>query len=663
MKEKPAHNTKLLSFVPILAMLGQLEDVIGNLTGAQSPAKILALLVQLKNLLGCVGTIIEGYNALVEKNSHLAKENAKLKRLLKKYDNPHSPPRTRDKKVPTQQTDDSGEPKKKPGGQPKHRGTTTVLDPNYECVGEFLEKCECGECMVKDVKVDGEKRVIVDYKVEKRVTEYTPTSATCVGCGKERKGKYYNLRIRERSAVPAPPVAEPEVEVQVEPEQEAAAVAEVEVQEHTEPEVEVQVEPEQEAAAVAEVEVQEHTEPEVEVQVEPEQEAAAVAEVEVQEHTEPEVEVQVEPEQEAAAVAEVEVQEHTEPEVEVQVEPEQEAAAVAEVEVQEHTEPEVEVQVEPEQEAAVTAQKTPVPQAPANSDLRRSEIIIPKFGMFGMTVILAILTFWDSRSVIRRIGLELEQVLGIDIGTGTTFNILERTAGYLAPEMTRIVQELLKSPYLHIDETVARIAGHQRYIWVVATKNMVLYFPSTRHSTRLLSMFSTYAGIVISDGYIVYRFFKRRQRCWAHLMREARDLRKNLQMPYADNFYFKLKDIFEMAKEKKAEGVGPEWHDAMNAKLGRLLSYYSRYEDLLPVINTIRNDRNVWFTFMLYSYVDPTNNWAELLVREVVKQRVMRQALRTMEGAEIFSAILSCMGTWRLSGLNVQRRLEKYLGA
>ena len=258
--------------------------------------------------------------------------------------------------------------------------------------------------------------------------------------------------------------------------------------------------------------------------------------------------------------------------------------------------------------------------------------------------------------------MELEQVLGIDIGTGTTFNILERTAGYLAPEMTRIVQELLKSPYLHIDETVARIAGHQRYIWVVATKNMVLYFPSTRHSTRLLSMFSTYAGIVISDGYIVYRFFKRRQRCWAHLMREARDLRKNLQMPYADNFYFKLKGIFEMAKEKKAEGVGPEWHDAMNAKLGRLLSYYSRYEDLLPVINTIRNDRNVWFTFMLYS-VDPTNNWAELLVREVVKQGVMRQALRTMEGAEIFSAILSCMGTWRLSGLNVQRRLEKYLGA
>ena len=66
---------------------------------------------------------------------------------------------------------------------------------------------------------------------------------------------------------------------------------------------------------------------------------------------------------------------------------------------------------------------------------------------------------------------------------------------------------------------------------------------------------------------------------------------------------------------------------------------------------------------MLYSYVDPTNNWTELLVREVVKQRIMRQALRTMKGAETFSTILSCLGTWNLSGLNVQRQLEKYLGA
>ena len=540
MKKKGAHNAEPLSFVPILAMLGQLEDVVGSLSGVHSPAKILALLVQLKNLLGWIGAIIEGYNELLKENSRLVDKNAKLERLLKKHENPHSPPRTQDKKAKKPQADDSDGTKRKPGGQPKHRGTTTVPEPDYECVGEFLEPCECGECKVKDIRVDGDKEVIIDYEVKIMTTEHIPTSATCVGCGKERRGKYYHRRIKERSAVPAPPVADPPV------------------------------------------------------------------------------------------------QEHAE-----QV-----------------TEPQAALE-----SAAETGQKTPVPQAPANSDLQRREIKITRFGMFGMSVIVAILTFWGSRSVIRRIGLELEQVLGVSIGTGTTANILTRTAEYLAPEMTRIVQELLKSPYLHMDETVARIAGYQRYIWVVATKNLVLYFPSTRHGTMLKIMFSTYAGIVISDGYHVYRFFKRRQRCWAHLMRDAKDLKKSLNTPYADNFYFKLKDILQMAKEKKAEGVGPEWHDAMDAKLGRLLSYYSRYEDLLPVIKTIRNDRKVWFTFMLYSYVDPTNNWAELLVREVVKQRIMRQALRTMEGAETFSTILSCLGTWHLSGLNVKRQLEKFLGA
>ena len=568
MKKKGAHNAEPLSFVPILAMLGQLEDVVGSLSGVHSPAKILALLVQLKNLLGWIGAIIEGYNELLKENSRLVDKNAKLERLLKKHENPHSPPRTQDKKAKKPQADDSDGTKRKPGGQPKHRGTTTVPEPDYECVGEFLEPCECGECKVKDIRVDGDKEVIIDYEVKIMTTKHIPTSATCVGCGKERRGKYYHRRIKERSAVPAPPVADPPVQ----------------------------------------------------------ERAEQVTEPQAEQVTEPETTV----------VADPPVQERAE-----QV-----------------TEPQAALE-----SAAETGQKTPVPQAPANSDLQRREIIIPRFGVFGMSVIVAILTFWGSRSVIRRIGLELEQVLGISIGTGTTANILTRTAEYLAPEMTRIVQELLKSPYLHMDETVARIAGYQRYIWVVATKNLVLYFPSTRHGTMLKIMFSTYAGIVISDGYHVYRFFKRRQRCWAHLMRDAKDLKKSLNTPYADNFYFKLKDILQMAKEKKAEGVGPEWHDAMDAKLGRLLSYYSRYEDLLPVIKTIRNDRKAWFTFMLYSYVDPTNNWAELLVREVVKQRIMRQALRTMEGAETFSTILSCLGTWHLSGLNVKRQLEKFLGA
>ena len=305
-----------MSFVPILAMLGQLEDVVGSLSGVHSPAKILALLAQLKNLLGWIGAMIEGYNELLKENSRLVDKNAKLERLLKKHENPHSPPRTQDKKAKKPQADDSDGTKRKPGGQPKHRGTTTVPEPDYECVGEFLEPCECGECKVKDIRVDGDKEVIIDYEVKIMTTKHIPTSATCVGCGKERRGKYYHRRIKERSAVPAPPVADPPVQ------ERAEQVTEPQAEQVTEPETTV----------VADPPVQERAE-----QV-----------------TEPQAEQVTEPE--TTVVADPPVQERAE-----QV-----------------TEPQAALE-----SAAETGQKTPVPQAPANSDLQRREIIIPKFGVFG----------------------------------------------------------------------------------------------------------------------------------------------------------------------------------------------------------------------------------------------------------------------------------------
>ena len=418
-------------------------------------------------------------------------------------------------------------------------------EPDSKCTAEFLENCECGECMVKDI-TEGKAEIRTDFKVTKIVTIYRSRSATCVKCGKKREGKFYRVKPMDRSPVP-PPEADP-------------------------------------------------------------------------------------PAQDAAPVG-------PEP-----ADPPPPAG--------EQTTP-------PE-----TAQKTPVPQSPPDSDVRRSEIKIPKFGRFGMSVIPAVVLFWDSRSVIRRIGFQMKHVAGVVLGTGTTFNMLVRTAACLAPEMSRILGDLLKSPYLHIDETVVWIAGRQMYIWVIATRTTVLYFPFSRHGAMLTAMLVLYTGIIISDGYRVYMRFKRRQRCWAHLLREARDLKKKINAQHADNFYLGLKDILKKAQEKKAAGVGPDWHDSMNAELERLLSYYSRYEDLMPVPTRHRAKRPrrlVYVHAVLICRHHQQLGRAD--GREVVKQRIMRQTLRTVEGIMPFTTLLSCTGTRRLSGLDTQKQLEKYVAA
>ena len=567
MAQTGAQKIEPISAAPLLAVLAQMESMVGSPAFALTPANILKLLVHLKNMLRCIGGVAGSYNALLEECWSLQEKNEKLERHLARYENAHSPPRAQRDAGETRQTEnDEGGPKMSQGGQPGHRGATTVPEPDFECTAEFLEACDCGECRVTNIR-NGKEQVFVDFKIIKKVTRYRNRYATCVKCGKERKGKFYHIKPIDRSPVPPPAEADPPGRDIVMPES------------------------------------------------------------------------GLPPYRPPADAAQAPPQPHMGA-------PDSPPPAPA-------------GEREPHPE---TVQKTSVPQAPSGSDTRR-EIKVPKFGRFGMSVILAVLLFWDGRSVIRRIGFQMEHVAGVVIGTGTTFNMLARIAACLAPEMSKILWDLLQSPYLHIDETTVWIGGRRMYVWIIATRTAVLYFPFSRHGAMLLAMLATYTGIVISDGYKVYKRFKRRQRCWAHLLREARDLKKKIDTRYADNFYLGLKNILKTAKEKKAAGVGPEWHDAMNAELERLLSYYSRYEDLLPVINTIRNDPGVWFTFMLYSYVDPTNNWAEQMVREVVKQRIMRQTLRTVEGAMIFTTLLSCMGTWRLSGRDIRGQLEKYVAA
>ena len=148
--------------------------------------------------------------------------------------------------------------------------------------------------------------------------------------------------------------------------------------------------------------------------------AEQVTEPQAEQVTEPETTVVADPpvQERAEQVTEPQAEQVTEPETTVVADPpvqeraeqvtEPETTVVADPPVQERAEQVTEPQAALES-AAETGQKTPVPQAPANSDLQRREIKITRFGMFGMSVIVAILTFWGSRSVIRRIW----------VGTGT----------------------------------------------------------------------------------------------------------------------------------------------------------------------------------------------------------------------------------------------------
>ena len=78
---------------------------------------------------------------------------------------------------------------------------------------------------------------------------------------------------------------------------------------------------------------------------------------------------------------------------------------------------------------------------------------------------------------------------------------------------------------------------------------------------------------------------------------------------------------------------------------------------------TLRNAAGDLFTFMAYPGLDPTNNACERAVREVVRQRNVRQKLVTAGGRENFDTLMTCLLTWKKLGLPAPSKMRELLGA
>ena len=89
-----------------------------------------------------------------------------------------------------------------------------------------------------------------------------------------------------------------------------------------------------------------------------------------------------------------------------------------------------------------------------------------------------------------------------------------------------IIQRLLKSPFIHVDETpINTRGGGNQYVWVFTDgKYVVFRFRETREATIVHEFLAGYDGVLISDFYPGYDSVRcRQQKCWPHLIRDLND--------------------------------------------------------------------------------------------------------------------------------------------
>ena len=122
----------------------------------------------------------------------------------------------------------------------------------------------------------------------------------------------------------------------------------------------------------------------------------------------------------------------------------------------------------------------------------------------------------------------LRDWLEIRISKGTINNAIREAGQAVEPLEEELIKEIEKAELLHADETSWKENGALRWLWVLITANVTLFLIGKRSWDVIAQILENYAGWLMSDGYMVYRKYAQRLRCWAHLIRKARGLSESL---------------------------------------------------------------------------------------------------------------------------------------
>lgn len=292
---------------------------------------------------------------------------------------------------------------------------------------------------------------------------------------------------------------------------------------------------------------------------------------------------------------------------------------------------------------------------------------IPVAGRFGNNVIAqTTLLKYEDRLPHRKIQNALSRLHGLNICPATILDLTRRAADAVQPQYDAILDRIRDAPILYVDETSLHVQGKKHWIWAFTTPSETFVVIRKSRGTKVLLEVLTrqFKGIIVCDGWKPYaKFTERLQRCWAHLLRESRDLADKIEE--AVPVHEALKDLYEELTGALENNPPPEvrmelWDEA-RVKLSQLIIKDHKNVKVRKFIGKISNGFEYWFTFVIHPAVEPTNNRAERALREHVILRKIVGTLRNNKGTSIHERIMTVLATWNQQGLDSLQTLRSSL--
>lgn len=293
---------------------------------------------------------------------------------------------------------------------------------------------------------------------------------------------------------------------------------------------------------------------------------------------------------------------------------------------------------------------------------------LPAEGRFGKNLMTQIaLLKYEDRLPLEKIANNVQRQYHLTITPAAVLEILERVTGSCEPIYSEIRQQVKESANVYADETGQKVQGEQWWTWVFATVSHMLFLIRKSRGQKPIEevLGDDYSGILNCDGWKAYpQKVKKIQRCWAHLLREAKWLAEK-EEGQARLLYQDLCELFEKIKQLRsavlAQQERQEQYRLLIMRMQGVIGRARAYTELGKFANKIENGLDYWFTCVLYPVAEPTNNKAERALREIVVQRKITGTLRNERGTHRLEVLMTCLQTWKLQGLNTFTMLRQCL--
>jgi transposase len=254
----------------------------------------------------------------------------------------------------------------------------------------------------------------------------------------------------------------------------------------------------------------------------------------------------------------------------------------------------------------------------------------------------------------------LECWFGISLSKGSISKALleaGRAASCLEPQ---IIAALRTSGILHVDETSWKEHKVCRWMWVAVGDQTVYFCVGPRTLEMAQKIIGDFKGLLMTDGYLAYRWYSNRGRCWSHLKRKGKALEEscdkdaNIFGGYVVQAFKSMQDSVYKMREMQSHDRAKEASasDIIRIKLLMecLTNVDAKNEKVRAYAREVVNDNQAIFRVLKEPDFPLTNNAAEQALRPLVILRKISYGSKTEEGSRSIAMLASAVETVRLRG-------------